>query len=480
MKVTHQALRSLFADFWESKGHKEVPPIPLFPQNDPTTLFTGSGMQPLVPYLLGEPHPLGEKLYNIQPCFRAQDIEEVGNNRHTTAFEMMGNWSLGTYFKKEQITWFHTFLTRIIKLDPSKLHVTVFEGSRDIPKDEESAKLWRSLGIPKERIYFYGTEKNWWSRSGKPEGMPAGEPGGPDTEVFYDFGEERKIHENSSFKDKKCHPNCDCGRFIEIGNSVFMQYQKQKDGSFKELPKKNVDFGGGFERILAAIYDDPDVFKSDLYEAIIATIVDVSGKKYDEESNKQAIRIIADHLKASVFLIVDGVTPSNKEQGYVLRRLLRRAAVKMRSLKGSLGKGEDFRRISESVLETYGEVYFSKAKDLKIIAGVIEDEITKFQKSLERGLREVQKVKDINGKVAFDFYQTYGFPLELTEELFRERGQSVNQEGSNITKDRFRFDFSSLKKFTKEDVQKTEDIINKKVKEELPMRFKIMTKDEAY
>lgn len=537
MKLVHQTLRKLFSEFWEARDHKEVPPIPLVPQNDPTTLFTGSGMQPLVPYLLGEPHPLGEKLYNIQPCFRAQDIEEVGDNRHTTSFEMMGNWSFGTYFKKEQIPWFYEFLTQELKLDSKKLHVTVFGGSKDIPKDEESARTWDSLGIPKKRIYYYSAEKNWWSRSGVPENMPAGEPGGPDTEVFYDFGEDRKIHEHSKYKHGKCHPNCDCGRFLEIGNSVFMQYQKQEDGTFKELPKKNVDFGGGFERMLAAINDDPDMFKSDLYKEIIAAIERTSGKTYQEEQNKSATRIISDHLKASTFLIIDGVTPSNKEQGYVLRRLLRRSAVKMRALKGSLGKGGDFKYICESVLQTYGNVYFNKTRDTQLIAQVIEDEITRFQKSLEKGLREIQQVETIDGKKAFDFYQTYGFPLELTEELYREKGQTINhdqfqrefekhknlsrsssvgkfkggladhqtqtiryhtathlvhqalfdvlgngvrQEGSNITTERLRFDFSSLKKPTKEDIKKVEEIANKKVKEALPVSFVIISREKAF
>ncbi|MBI3366171.1 hypothetical protein HY041_00900 [Candidatus Roizmanbacteria bacterium] len=226
--MTHLQLRKLFSDFWKSKGHKEIPAIPLVPQNDPTTLFTGSGMQQLVPYLLGEPHPLGKKLYNIQPCIRVQDIEEVGDNRHDTFFEMMGNWSLGTYFKKEQLAWFWEFLTKELKLPKEQLYVTVFKGTKDLPEDTESYEIWKSLGISEEKIFRYGPEKNWWSRAGVPDNMPAGEPGGPDSEMFYEF---TNIPHNSMY-GKKCHPNCDCGRFLEIGNSVFMQYKKNRDGSF--------------------------------------------------------------------------------------------------------------------------------------------------------------------------------------------------------------------------------------------------------
>lgn len=536
MKTAHQELRSLFSDFWESKDHKEVPPIPLVPQNDPTTLFTGSGMQPLVPYLLGEPHPLGEKLFNIQPCFRAQDIEEIGNHRHTTHFEMMGNWSLGTYFKKEQIPWYFEFLTKKLKFEVEKLFVTVFDGYKEIPRDTESAELWKILGIRKEHISYYGPEKNWWTRSGHPDDMPAGEPGGPDTEVFYDFGEERKIHENSVYHKENCHPNCDCGRFVEIGNSVFMQYQKQKDGSFAELPKKNVDFGGGFERTLAALNDDPDVFTTDLFTPLIKSLEEETGKKYKDESYGRSMRIIADHIKGSVFLIKDGVQPSNKEQGYILRRLLRRAAIKYRSLVNSF-KPSALTGIAVQTIKSYQGVYFDVNKDQEYITRLIEDEMRRFGNTLERGLKEAEKVAKIDGKKAFDLYQTYGFPLEVTEELFKEKGQKINheefikefekhknlsrtaatgkfkggladhsdqvlkyhtathllhqalfdvlgddirQEGSNITKERLRFDFYSPYKPDQEKVKKVEDVINKKIKEELPMRFKIMSKEDAY
>ncbi|MEK7565783.1 MAG: alanine--tRNA ligase-related protein, partial [Patescibacteria group bacterium] len=293
--MTHLELRQKFFAFWESKGHVLIPSSSLVPENDPTTLFTGFGMQPLIPYLLGQPHPLGKRLVNIQKCFRGQDIEEVGDNRHDSFFEMMGNWSLGDYFKKDQLTWYLEFLTDVLGFPKGKLYVTCFEGNKEISKDTESEEIWKNLGISQDHIKFYGVDKNWWSRSGTPEQMPVGEIGGPDSEVFYDFG--APIHDG-------CHPNCNCGRFIEIGNSVFIQYQKQSDGSFKELPQKNVDFGGGLERTLAALNNDPDIFHTDLYTTLLHNIV---------VENEYQSRVVADHLKAAVFLIADGVIPSNKD-----------------------------------------------------------------------------------------------------------------------------------------------------------------------
>jgi len=527
--MTHLELRKLFKDFWEEKGHKEVPPIPLVPQNDPTTLFTGSGMQQLVPNLLGEPHPLGNRLYNIQRSFRSQDIEEVGDNRHTTMFEMMGNWSLGDYFKEEQLSWFYEFLTAKLKLNPERLHVTVFEGTKDVPKDTESAAIWKKLGIPENRIYFYN-DKNWWSRAGSYENMPIGELGGPDSEVFYDFGTPH----NPAFGNE-CHPNCDCGRFLEIGNNVFIQYKKEKDGNLSELPSKNVDFGGGLERLLAAVNNNPDVFATDAFASIIRIIEALTDKKYSDSSAQRQIRIIADHMKASVLLLKDGVRPSNKEQGYVLRRLLRRSAIKYRSLVQAFNPKE-IAKVAEAVIGTYDGVYFSKQNDLKEISTFVSDEMERFGKTLDKGLREAEKIEQIDGTKAFDLYQTFGFPLEVTEELFIEKGQKIDQkqfkkefdkhkdlsrsasvgkfkggladhsdqvlkyhtathllhqalfdvfgndirqEGSNITGERLRFDFYSTKKPSDEDIKKIELIINTKVKEELPMRFKVMPREDA-
>ncbi|MBI5122939.1 hypothetical protein HZA75_03725, partial [Candidatus Roizmanbacteria bacterium] len=353
--LTHIQLREKFIEFWKDRNHKESPPIPLVPQNDPTTLFTGSGMQPLVPYLLGEPHPLGKRVFNIQPCFRSQDIEEVGDNRHTTFFEMMGNWSLGDYFKKEQLTWFWNFLTKEVGLPEEKLYVTVFAGDKknNLPPDDESIKIWKELGIPENKIFKYGPEKNWWSRAGIPDNMPTGEPGGPDSEVFYEF---TQIPHDKKF-GSVCHPNCDCGRFLEIGNSVFMQYKKLPDGTFHELPKKNVDFGGGMERILAAANDNPDVFLTSLYQPIISAVEKVSHKTYSDEANKQKVRIIADHLKAAVSLINIDVVPSNKERGYFLRRLLRRISVKMLQLKGETVQAKDLAPAIKAIIDIYKDIY---------------------------------------------------------------------------------------------------------------------------
>lgn len=536
MSLTHLALRNKFAKFWKDRDHLEVPPIPLVPQNDPTTLFTGSGMQQFVPNLLGEPHPLGKRLYNIQRVFRSQDIEEIGDNRHTTMFEMMGNWSLGEYFKKEQIAWFYEFLTKEIGLDSRKLHITVFAGTADVPRDEESAKFWKSLGIPDNHIHYY-VDKNWWSRAGSFENMPSGEVGGPDSEVFYDFGESYKLHEQSIFKNDKCHPNCDCGRFVEIGNSVFVQYLKNAKGKLEELLNKNVDFGGGIERQLVARLGIPDMFLIDVHKPTLDVLEEITNKKYENEEVKKSMRVVTDHMKAATFLMWDGVRPSNKEQGYVLRRLMRRSAIKLRNLRGQLPPPAEIFEISKTFLKTYDKVYFDIKKDAETIRPIIEDEMDRFGKSMEKGLKEVEKISNIDGKKAFDLYQTFGFPLEVTEELFKEKGQQIDhvqfkkefdkhknlsrsasagkfkggladhsdqvlkyhtathllhqalfdvlgddirQEGSNITADRLRFDFYSSFKPKDDEMKKVESIINEKIKEELPMRFKMLPKEEAY
>jgi len=534
---THLDLRKKFADFWKEKNHKEIPPISLVPQNDPTTLFTGSGMQQLVPYLLGEVHPLGKRLYNIQPCFRSQDILEIGDNRHTTFFEMMGNWSLGDYFKKEQLSWFWQFLTQILGFDKKKLYVTVFAGDKknNLAPDDESKKIWLELGVPENHIFSYGPEKNWWSRAGVPDNMPEGEPGGPDSEVFYDFGQDFKLHEKSPYSSLKCHPNCDCGRFLEIGNSVFMQFKKTKNG-FEELPAKNVDFGGGLERILAAANNNPDVFLTEIYLPIIKNIEKIVDKKYENKDDKRKIRIIADHLKGAVFLIKSGVYPSNKERGYVLRRLLRRVTIKMYQLKGKKVLANDLNLAVEAIIEIYKNIYFEE-KDLEEIKPVIGEEIDRFNKTLEKGFSILQKIKKPTGKQVFDLYQSYGFPKELTEELLKEKGltfnqkefdeefekhralsrtasvgmfkggladhskntlryhtathllhqalfdvlgESIRQEGSHITGKRLRFDFYCAKKPTTENLKEVEKIINQKIKEELPVNFVVLPKEEAY
>lgn len=406
--MTGNQVRQKYLDFFAKRGHIIIPPAPLVLENDPSTLFTSSGMQPLVPYLLGQTHPEGKRLADSQPSFRSQDIEEVGDNRHTTFFEMLGNWSLGDYFKKEQLPWVLEFLTSELELPVEKLAVTVFEGNEKIGKDTESMEIWQSLGIPENRIFAYPAKKNWWSRAGEPEQMPAGEPGGPDSEVFFEF---TGVEHDSKFGDH-CHPNCDCGRFLEIGNSVFMQYQKQEDGSLKELAQKNVDFGGGLERLTAATNNDPDVFNTDLFSKIVAGLEKLTGKKYLD--NATGFRIIADHIKAATFLIANGVVPSNKLQGYVLRRLLRRAAVKMRGL--------DFKTITDAVIETYAQAYPQLTKDKEKIETVIAAEVEKFNKTLEAGLKLVGKTSP------FDLLQSYGFPVEITRELLQEQGLEFDEQ----------------------------------------------------
>ncbi|MBI4068244.1 alanine--tRNA ligase [Candidatus Kaiserbacteria bacterium] len=519
--MTLNEVREKYLEFFEARGHTIVPSAPLVPQNDPTTLFTGSGMQPLLPYLLGKDHPGGVRLANSQKCFRAMDIEEVGDNRHTTFFEMLGNWSLGDYFKKEQLPWLFEFLTKEIDIPKERLWVTCFEGDEKygIPRDTESAEIWKNLGISEDHIHFYG-KKNWWSRAGEPENMPAGEPGGPDSEVFFEFTDVP----HDFIYEATCHPNCDCGRFMEIGNSVFMQYVKKPDGTFGLLPKQNVDFGGGLERITAAAHDNPDVFEV-AHKNVIKHLEAESGKKY-EGNAKVPFRVVADHVKAAVFLIADDVKPSNVERGYVVRRLLRRA---MR-YSDMFGVESGLSAIADIVVSDYVGVY-----DLAAVADTIRDEIhleeERFRKTLARGLKELEKGTD-----AFTLFTTYGFPIELTHEVAREKGITVNEEvfkremekhqelsragseqkfkggladaseattrlhtahhlllkalqivlgphvkqrGSNITAERLRIDFSHGEKMTSEQLSEVERIVNEKIKEDLPVVHTEMPKEEA-
>jgi alanyl-tRNA synthetase len=510
--VTVQDIRSKYLEFFKARGHNVIPSASLVPENDPTTLFTGSGMQPLLPYLLGKDHPLGSRLADSQRCFRAQDIEEVGDNRHTTYFEMLGNWSLGDYFKKEQLPWFFEFLTKEIGLPKEKLWVTCFEGDEQlgIPKDTESAEIWKGLGIDPDHIRFYGA-KNWWSRSGTPDEMPAGEPGGPDSEVFYEF---THVEHDPKF-GTECHPNCDCGRFLEIGNSVFMQYIKKEDGSFALLPKQNVDFGGGLERIAAASINSPDVFLIDVFAPTINKLEELSGKKYTD--NPRPFRIIADHIRAARELIADGVVPGSVERGYVLRRLIRRA-VRYADMLG-LPSG------------SLGELSTSKE---------IAAEEERFRKTLARGEKELARFASsgsISAQDAFQLVTTYGFPFELIVEEAGERGikhidvegfkellkehealsragaqqkfkggladtsekttrlhtahhlllkalqlvlgPEVHQRGSNITQERLRIDFNYGQKMTKEQLAQVEKIVNEKIQEGLPVVRTEMSREEA-
>ena len=422
--MTGNEIREKYLKFFEAHGHVRIAPSPLVLKDDPTTLFTSSGMQQLVPYLKGEKkHPKGERLVDSQPSIRAHgksdDILEVGDTRHLTIFEMLGNWSLGDYFKKEEIPWLWEFLTEALSLPKEKLWVSVFEGTADVSKDTESVEIWKKLGVPEEKIYYYGVKKNWWSRSGPPEEMPEGEIGGPTTEVFFDFGTAH----NPKY-GKECHPNCDCGRFLEIGNSVFMQYIKRKNGNLEELPQKNVDFGGGLERLSAAVSGEPDTFKIDLFSPLIQSIKEHTTVSYQAET-QSAFRIISDHLKAATFLVKDGVVPSNKEHGYVLRRLIRRAVAKLHTLNSNTDPAPLFNKLGRGVVKIYEGIYFQD-EDGKLIEAVLEEEVKKFMATLEKGLRLVEKMEDIDAKVAFDLYQTYGFPFEITADIVKERGGSLD------------------------------------------------------
>jgi len=560
--MTIAEIRSKYLVFFEKRGHFVIPSAPLVPHNDPTTLFTGSGMQPLITYLLGKDHPAGKRLTDSQKSFRAEDIEEVGDNRHTTFFEMLGNWSLGDYFKKEQLPWFFEFLTDEIGLDPKNLYVTAFIGDEknNVPRDTESAEIWQKLfadkgieakiveigsesdgyrkGMSGGRIFYYDAKKNWWSRAGVPENMPVGEPGGPDSEVFYDFGTPHDAKFGS-----ECHPNCDCGRFLEIGNSVFMQYIKKEDGTFGLLPKQNVDFGGGLERIAAAAQKDSDVFAIDVFRDIIGLLIHFSGKEYTDSRYTRSFRIVADHVRAAVFMIGDGVKPSNTERGYVLRRLIRRAAQHTAKLGTSDGQKEDSMlvRAATIILEKYKAAYseLDGEEAYKEITETIWKEEVQFAHTLERGMKEFEQIAStghIEASEAYVLFTTHGFPFEMTLELAQERGidvdvdgfkremkkhqeisragveqkfkggladtsekttrlhtthhlllkalqmvlgENVKQRGSNITQERLRIDFSYGAKMTKEQIAEVEKIVNEKIKEHLPVVRSEIKREEA-
>jgi alanyl-tRNA synthetase len=555
--MTLDQLRQAYLDFFQQpdRSHAIVPSSPLVPENDPTTLFTGSGMQPMVPYLLGQSHPLGKRIADSQKCFRSQDIEEVGDNRHDTFFEMLGNWSLGDYFKNEQIKWIFDFMTNQqygLGLDPQKLYVTVFRGEESIgiPRDVEAVELWKKqfekvgveandvdfseqYGMQEGRIFYYEAKKNWWSRAGVPENMPIGEPGGPDSEIFYDFGSEHKFHERSKWKELPCHVNCDCGRFMEIGNNVFMAFQKTQQG-FVPLENKNIDFGGGLERMLSAVANEPDMFKTDAFSSIIRKLEQLSGKKYDSSDEVTfAMRVVADHIRAAVLLASDGVIPDNKGQGYFSRRLVRRAI----RFADKIGVSEEFLpELAEVVINMYQGFYQSVGQQRKLIIEALVTEEKKFRRTLSVGLKEIEKINSLDGQTAFRMYETYGFPLELTQEIAQERGQhidndeflaefeqhkqlsrtaskgmfkgglqdqseattrfhtathllhaalrkllgeTVQQKGSNITAERLRFDFSFERALSDEEKKQVETQINAWIKADLPVTKQMMNKEEA-
>ena len=542
-------IRQKFLEYQQKLGHQVIAPAKLVLENDPTTLFTGSGMQPLLPFLLGEPHPEGKRLADSQPCLRLQDIEDVGDPRHTTVFEMLGNWSLGDYFKSQQIPAFFKFLTEEVGLDPHKIYVTCFIGSEKygIPKDTESAEIWQQVfkeagvdakiaeidsaengatrGIKEgEHIFFYDDHENWWSRGGGVETTPIGDPCGPDSEVFYDFGEDKQ--DVATFGQS--HPASDGARFMEIGNQVFMQYKRNEDGSFSELKHKNIDFGGGLERIAAAAIDSFDVFETSLLKPLITKIEEISHRQYIDYTAD--MRIIADHLRGAYLLSAQGLTPSNRKQGYALRRLIRRAILKALNL----GIEQDFlpqiipliennyRDLSDEILNTRQDALM-----------VLIHEEQAFRKTLSRGLKELNKLKTsgLTGKELFMLQDTYGFPLELSVEeakrqqiklssdwqaefdqclaAQRERSKTasegmfkggledhsemstkyhtathlllaalqklidpkIGQAGSNITSERLRFDFNLDRKLTPEEIKALEDQVNQWILEDHTVTF---------
>lgn len=526
--LTSSELRKIYLDYYKSKGHAVISSASLIPENDPTVLFTTAGMHPLVPYLLGEKHPAGNRLTDVQICVRTGDIEEVGDPTHCTFFEMLGRWSLGDYFKEYAISCSYDFLLNHLEFDKSKFAVTVFKGDEDCPRDDESAEFWKKMGVPEDRIFFLPKENNWWG----PAGVTG--PCGPDTEMFIDTGKPKC--------SDGCSPACDCGKYVEIGNDVFMQYFKNADGTFSPLKQKNVDEGMGLERMLCILNGYKSVYETDLFKPAIALIENLSGHKYDEsETVTKAMRIIADHIRTSTFLIGDvkGIVPSNVDQGYILRRLIRRAVRFGRIIdlpERSLSK------IAEQYISQYQDVYQYLLTNKDMIVSELDKEEIRFSNTLQQGLKEFEKVithiptKTISGKTAFRLYDTFGFPIEMTEELAHENGFEVDvqgyedafkehqkksqagaeqkfhggladnseetaklhtathllhsalmkvlggearQRGSNITAERLRFDFGFDRAMTADEIKAVEDLVNEQIKKNIPVVCEEMTVDEA-
>ena len=529
--ITADELRKMYIDFFVSKGHKQISGASLIPENDPTVLFTTAGMHPLVPYILGAEHPQGRRLTDYQKCIRTGDIDSVGDPHHLTFFEMLGNWSLGDYFKEEAIQYSYEFLTKVLGIDPEKISVTVFAGDDEVPRDEIAASKWKSLGIPEERIYYKGREDNWWG--------PAGETGpcGPDSEMFYDTGRPKC--------GPDCGPGCSCGKYFEIWNDVFMGYRKEADGTYHEMERKCIDTGMGIERTVAVLNGKKSVYETEIFSGLLRGIEALCSKKYgaDEEDDK-SMRIIADHTRTSVFILGDqkGVAPSNVGQGYILRRLIRRA---VRHAK-KLGIDKPFlSELSKIVIAQYGTPYPELVEHSEFIDHELIKEEEKFSDTLVKGEREFDKMlpnllkgnsRVISGRLAFKLYDTYGFPIELTEELAKENGFTVDiegfnaafqkhqelsragaeqqfkggladhseqttalhtathlvhaalrkvlgthvgQKGSNITAERLRFDFTHPEPMTKEQVKEVEDLVNEQIKRDLPVTVETMTLEEA-
>ncbi len=508
---------SSYLNFFKERGHSVIRSAPLIPEHDPTVLFTTAGMHPLVPYLLGNPHPKGKRLVDVQRCIRTGDIDDVGDNSHLTFFEMLGNWSLGDYFKKESLTWSFEFLTKVLGIDKEKINVTVFAGDEDVPRDEEAAEIWLSLGIPKERIFFLPKEDNWWG--------PAGETGpcGPDSEIFIDTGRERC--------GPDCKPGCHCGKYIEIWNNVFMQYNKTKEGKYVPLKQKNIDTGMGVERTVAILNGKDNVYDTPIFSPLFEAI--------GLPTTNKGARIIVDHIRAATFILGDerGVVPSKNDQGYVLRRLIRRSVRYCKLLNLSVDK---LVVLAKKVVAIYGNDYPSLKEKEEFIVEQLNEEIERFMKTLDKGMSHFNKMikehKAISGKDAFLLYQSFGFPIEMTVELAKEKGIDVDvdgfkkeyrrhqelskkgadkrfkggladssvettklhtathllaealrrvlspdikQKGSNITPERLRFDFNFHRKLTPEEIKQVEDLVNQKIEEGLPVTRKEMTFEEA-
>lgn len=529
--VNAKQLRQMWFDFFRKHGHAIISSASLIPENDPTVLFTTAGMHPLVPYLLGEKHPAGVRLADVQKCVRTGDIDEVGDASHCTFFEMLGNWSLGDYFKDEMIPWSYEFLTspEYLGIDPKRLAVSVFAGDDDCPRDERSAELWEKAGIAHDRIFFLPKENNWWG----PAGITG--PCGPDSEMFIDNGQPKCCDE--------CSPACDCGKYLEIWNDVFMQFNKTADGKYEPLKQKNVDTGMGLERTLCILQGKKSVYETDLFAPIIAAIESIGSGKYgsDEETTK-AIRIVADHIRTSVFMIGDekGVACSNVDQGYILRRLLRRAVRFAKKLDIEIGK---LTVVAEAVIEEYKDVYPELEINRDRIINEITTEEERFERTLQGGIKEFEKLchylvgDTISGKASFKLYDTYGFPIEMTIELAKEKGlkvnvedfnkafaehqqkshagaeqkfkggladhseatarlhtathlmhralkevlhdENANQKGSNITEERLRFDFTFPRALTPEEIKEVEDKVNEAIKADVPVVCEEMTVEEA-
>ena len=512
-------LKDKYIEFFISKGHKQIPSAPVVPENDPSVLFNTAGMQPLIPYLMGETHPVGTRLVDYQKCIRTTDLDEVGDKTHHTFFEMLGNWSLGDYFKKETISWSFEFLTKVLNIPVGRLAVTVYAGDDKVPYDQEAHDLWLNLGISENHIAAT-KEDNFWA---------AGDTGpcGTDTEIFY-FRSEDEIPEKFDTEDD---------RWVEIWNNVFMQFKRDKDGKIENLPKKNVDTGMGYERVIAVLEGKTDNYTSSLWKDIIELIEKISGKDYT--GNEESMRIIADHIRTAVFISADDamIKPSNKDQGYILRRLIRRAIRHAKKLGIDVNSNWD-EEIALLIIEKYKKYYEELERNKNIVLENIRNEKIKFNKTLEKGLKEFEKKSgnDIDADTAFHLYDTFGFPIELTLELAKERGLNVDlagfdkkfkehqelsrtasvgkfkgglagdseietkyhtathllnaalkitvnkdchQMGSNINTERMRFDFNSDHKLTSEEIKETEDLVNKWISEGLPVHKEEMTKEEA-